>query len=98
MKALIVPRVHMNGDTKATLTEGLNAASHAVVAAKEGLRQTAPNARNFYVISPSAFAVAVEQYRSRQERLQSVYDELLAIFEAIENGEVSAEVKIEAEA
>ena len=48
MKTLIAHRVHLNGDTKQSLQQSLIDVCHAIKEAQAELRDTAPNARNFY--------------------------------------------------
>lgn len=89
--SLIAPRVHLNGDTKAELQGQIAEATAAISTARNALQLTCPNARNYYVIGPDAFTRALAEYRSRQERLSSVYDELVAIFDAIDAGKIEVE-------
>ncbi len=92
-KTLIVPRVHMNGDAKDTLTGDLREALAAISAAKAKLRETTPNARNYYVIGPDAFTRARNEHINRIEHLEAVYNELSDIWEAIEDGKIETEAK-----
>jgi alkylhydroperoxidase/carboxymuconolactone decarboxylase family protein YurZ len=94
MKTIIAPRVHLNGDTKATLQSDLADAAKAIRQAQEALRKTLPNARSYYVIGPDAFSRARNEYMERSEKLQDIYDELAAIFNAISEGQVMVEVEV----
>ena len=88
MKTLIAPRVNLNGDTKQSLQQSLIDACHAIKEAQAKLRDTAPNARNFYVIGTDAYSRARNEHMDRAERLQSVYDDLFDLFEAIDDGQI----------
>lgn len=90
---MIAPRIHMNGDAKSTLVNAIFSASLAINTASDLLRETRPNARNYYVISPSAFRQAEVEHKSRVLRLQAIHDELLAMFMAIEQDEIDFTVE-----
>ncbi len=93
---LIAPLIHLNGDHKETLIEAIRAAAVAVRDAQRALLETMPNQRNFYPLPHEAWIMAREQYQSRQERLQGVYNELFAIAEAIQNGTTEARISLSA--
>lgn len=85
MSALIFPTVHLNGTSAKQLTEGLGEAYEAVDKAMDKLRDAAPNARDYYVQGDRAFQKAVEQHEARAKKLQAVADELMAIYESVED-------------
>lgn len=88
---MIAPLIHLNGDTKNELQEKLAEACRAISQAQAALRDTAPNQRNFYPLEADAFTRARAEYQARQEHLQLVYNELMAIFDAIDHGRTETE-------
>lgn len=92
MKKLIVPRVHSNGTGRSDLLAGIHSAAIAVATASKALGETCPHGRDYYVTSPDAYSRARLEYISRAERLDSVYNELLALYRAIESNTVETEV------
>lgn len=66
MPTYIAPRVHLNGDTREELISQLTDAALALGDALTALRKAMPNARNYYVISESAFN------RARTEHIAGV--------------------------
>ncbi len=91
-KSLHAPRVHSNGDSKANLLEPIAAAANTIRTAYDAVRETMPNARNYYVISPATFGLAREEHRSRLRRLDQIHDELLGLYQAIADGRLEFEV------
>jgi len=79
-----MPRVHLNGTSKDELLRQQLAAISALRVAVEGLAQAAPNARDYYVIGPTAFEAARKQHETRMHRLADNIRELTAIAEAID--------------
>ena len=80
---MMIPTVHSNGDGKRTLLENYEKAGQAIQMAMDDLRQTAPNARNFYVQGNDAFEKAVFEHAVRMEKLASVHDEIVEIYTEI---------------
>lgn len=93
LKKLTVPCVHMNGTSKTSLQEALIAAVYDLQKARKSLIETAPHARDYYVISDTAYLPARAEYISRLTRLKAVEDELTAIYGAIDAGRTEATVK-----
>ena len=83
MKNLAIPTVHLGGSSADSLMEGLKDAATAVMIAHEALQNAGPNARDYYVQSPEAWTLAENQHRSRTEKIKSVYDDIVAIYEAV---------------
>ena len=81
--ALLVPTIHMNGTSRDVLidqaVDGLNALDAALVV----LRATGPNGRDFYPQGPEAIVAAMAAHRELIERVQSAYDDLKTMAEAI---------------
>jgi len=81
---MIAPKVHLNGSSRETLREGYRDAADAVLRAREALRDTRPNARDYYPQGDAAYTKAVAEHMSRCHRIQSVLDELRALCDAVE--------------
>lgn len=88
-KVLAIPTIHLNGTSREQLQKEILDAARAVNKAISALEAAAPNGRDYYVQSPEAFRLAQTQHRDRLDRLQSVYDELFAISEAIHIGDTA---------
>lgn len=76
----LAPYVHLNGTSRQALLEQLRDAKAAVEAAREALQMASPHARDYYVISDTAFAQANREHCSRRDRLTSVLEELTEIY------------------
>ena len=87
-KRFVVPTIHLNGTAKRDLQEAIATAGAAILKAEEALRGTCPHARDYYVQPVNGFTRAVEEYVSRKSRLESVYQELVAVFSAIDHGKL----------
>ena len=83
-EALTIPTVHMNGTSRDNLVNPLREAYKALRIALDKLAETAPNGRDYYPQGPDAINRAMDEYRSRQERLQSVQKELTDIAMAVQ--------------
>lgn len=83
---LTYPTIHLNGSSKERLLDDVVEAAGAIRRAERALNEMAPNARDYYVEGPDAFAKANEQHRDRLERLASVLREVAAIQEHIHTG------------
>lgn len=79
-----VPTVHMNGTAGADLVAQLEAAIESLHETIDVVGNTAPNARDYYVQEPGAFAVAQAEHVARIIKLQAVRAELAAIWEGVE--------------
>jgi hypothetical protein len=83
-KTLAIPTIHLNGSSKKELIDDLKDATYSLRVSKIKLSKTMPNARDFYVQKdPYAYQIAQEQHEDRLNRLESVYEELQAILNAI---------------
>lgn len=80
---LETPVVHLNGTSKQGLLDQLREATRAINTAREKLHLAAPHGRDYYVRDDDAYRRAAVQHRSRDERLGSVYDELMEIVRAV---------------
>ena len=73
---MMFPRVHLNGTSKHELLEQMLAAVHAVRNALKIVQRAAPHARDYYVISDEAYAVARTEYEVRLSKLIEIKNEL----------------------
>ena len=85
---MIAPRVHLNGTSKNALLDAIHTASIAINSAADKLRDTAPHARDYYVISTDAYPQARDEYIARLNHLHAANDELIAMYRAIEENEI----------
>jgi phage shock protein A len=79
MDHLMKPTVHLNGTSKERLLEDLCDAIDALHKAGTALAKAAPNARDYYVQSNTAYATAAKQHDTRMQKLREVIDELETI-------------------
>jgi hypothetical protein len=63
------PLVHLNGTSRAALKLGYKLASNALRHAIEALGECAPNARDYYPLSDSAYATATNEHAARMRAL-----------------------------
>ena len=80
---MMVPTIHLNGTSRQELLDGYVVALSAVCDALIAVGKSYPNGRDYYVQGPDATHKAMEEHRSRLERLKSVRDELNTIAEEI---------------
>lgn len=80
---VILPIVHMNGDTKKTLLHNLESAYQAVKAAEVALAACAPNGRNYYLVD-GLFPQALTQFHERMVHLAAVRQSLVAEADGIQ--------------
>ena len=80
-----VPTVHLNGTSKAGLSDQLERASSALNAAMNVMCEGAPNARDYYVQGPEAYGIAVAQHENRLQRVNDVRAEIDRIWAAVED-------------
>ena len=72
---LVLPIVHLNGDSKQTLVEQRCDALEALAAASGALGNMAPNGRNYYPVD-GLMGKAVAQHQRRAKVLQDLYAEI----------------------
>ena len=89
IKTMIAPQIHLNGDRKEELQRQLIAAADGVRHAMAALSEATPNARNYYVIGPNAYTQALEEHIARVTRLANVRQELIAMWEAIDDNQIA---------
>lgn len=82
--AIVIPIIHTNGDRASTLIDALRTTYKTLRTAQVALRETAPNARNFYLVQ-GIFDKAVAQHRRRIETLIALQQEVLEELEGIED-------------
>jgi hypothetical protein len=73
------PTIHLNGSDGETLLAQYLAALKALQAAAAAHDAASPNARDYYVQGPDAYAAAREEHVNRAQRLASITAELEAI-------------------
>jgi hypothetical protein len=82
---MTIPILHLNGSSHKNLTEQYSNAYNAVQTALHELRHAAPHGRDYYVQSdPAAYTKAAGEHADRMTRLQTVSDELLALYQAVD--------------
>ena len=85
-KTLTFPTIHMNGTSAVYLKEALENAYSSIGDAQKALRQTTPNARDYYVQSdPEAYKKAADQHYARLQALENIRTELVDICNAIDS-------------
>lgn len=83
MPGIMVPTVHMNGDTRQELERINRAAYDAACRLIDALCESAPNGRNMYPQGPEAMGKAVAQHRGRLARAEGIKAELEEICHAL---------------
>jgi hypothetical protein len=76
MAGVMIPSVHLNGDTREELRRINLAAYRAAQTLIDALCEAAPNGRNWYVQGPDAINKATAQHRSRVMRAEGIKAEL----------------------
>lgn len=80
----MIPSVHLNGTSKAALSEGYENAARQLSKALDALVQTAPNARDYYVQGPAAFTQVCAEHKARVNALKDVREQIVAIWEGVD--------------
>ena len=73
---MMYPTIHLNGTSKAALVEQYENTMDAVQKASDVLREAYPNGRDYYVQAPGNISRAMDEHRSRLDRLADVRREL----------------------
>ena len=76
---MMVPRIHLNGNSKESLLEELREAHHAINAAIVALKNVTIHGRNYYPISDNAYSQARAEHDVRLQRLQDIIDEIRSL-------------------
>lgn len=84
-KTIAVPTIHLNGSSPERLMEGYMEAYKALHKALEVLGETAPNARDYYVVSDTAFTVARNQHDARMQSVKNVLEEMHALMDHVQD-------------
>lgn len=73
-----LPLIHSNGTSKESLVNKLCAASNALDSAYQALKETAPNARDYYpLINPEQlFNKAIAEHMDRLKRLDQIKEDI----------------------
>lgn len=80
---LKTPTVHLNGTSREELLMQLKNAYYALGKTIEAVYRAAPHGRDYYPQGDDAINEAIKEHKSRLERLSSVRDELMTIWESI---------------
>lgn len=78
------PLLHLNGSSYESLSGGLIEAGKAVTRALDALSAYPLNQRDYYPLGDDAWRRAKAEQDSRYARLKSVYDELLALLDHLD--------------
>ena len=81
---MIYPRVHLNGTSRKELLEQLESAGRAVIAARKALANSFPHARDYYVVSDSAYTQARAEWNVRLALLTTLRNDILDIYQNVE--------------
>jgi hypothetical protein len=80
---IMIPSVHLNGDTRAELLRINRAAYDAAEKLIDALLEAGPNGRNFYVQGPDALGKALGQHVMRLGRAEGIKAELAEIVHSL---------------
>lgn len=81
---MMIPTIHMNGTSAASLQEGYADAYTAIGRAIETLAAAGPNGRDYYPQGPDAYEKARTEHDTRITALRNVQAELEALCEGID--------------
>jgi len=70
------PTIHLNGTSAKDLLEQYRNAMEAISAAGDALAKCGPNGRDYYPQGPEAIGKALDEHRSRRQRIEVIYDEI----------------------
>jgi hypothetical protein len=77
------PTLHLNGTSRARLSETFLAAYHATKRAIDAVGEAAPNGRDYYPQGPDALNEAVREHRERMHALMSVQQDMMELAEHV---------------
>ena len=80
---MIVPTIHLNGDSRETLLDQCRKALVAIRDAITACREMHPNGRNYYPQGPDAIGKAMSEHEERLSKIFDVRDDLERMMEAI---------------
>jgi len=80
---VVVPIVHLNGDSAKTLIQNLETVYDALSVAYKALREVAPHQRNFYP-QPGLYEDYMKQHRARLQALHDLQESLIRELEGIQ--------------
>ena len=81
---ILIPTVHLNGDSKQTLENDNMAAYRAITAAMDAISAACPNGRNFYPQGDGKIQQAVNEHRKRIAALETIRSEYETILQGIQ--------------
>ena len=82
---MTLPTIHMNGTSRGALSDALREAASKLRDARAAIQETSPNGRDYYLQGPNAIRAATIEHVERLRKLDAVYDEIYALYEAVEN-------------
>lgn len=86
MASLIAPKINLNGTSKESLREEFQEIAHSLRASIEKLSNSTVHGRDYqYDGGEDDFKLARKQHNDRIERVQKVYDEIMMIWENVED-------------
>jgi hypothetical protein len=81
-----VPSIHINGTSPEELSRGYEEAYRLLGHVISVVQQTVPNGRDYYPQGDMAYVDARDEHRERMDKLVSVRNDMLTLFEAVEDG------------
>jgi hypothetical protein len=77
---MLTPMIHLNGSNPEDLLGRIKVAYEACVETNEALAAVAPNPRDYYPISDTAFEAARVDFLAMRQKVESVTEELGALW------------------
>jgi hypothetical protein len=86
MRTIQAPTVQLNGTSQSQLMNDYDEAGTALQEALRLLSRTAPHGRDYLQVkgSQERFTLAQQEHQHRMDRLHEVYDELCALYNAVD--------------
>jgi len=80
---MTTPTIHLNGTSREALEAAYRKAYDALYPAMDALRETAPNARDYYPQGPEAVEAAQDEHIERMRKIEDVYREITALIVSV---------------
>lgn len=81
---MMIPTVHLNGTSWASLIAQIESAVNAIDKALEAISDASPNGRDYYPQGDSAFKKALIEHESRLHRLREIKNEYHQIWDELQ--------------
>jgi hypothetical protein len=81
---MMIPTIHFNGTGSEALKREIEAAVDAVGTAMRAVGNMTVHGRDYYPQGPDAFGQALTEHQNRRMRLLSVLDELVEMYNKLE--------------